>query len=295
MSMRRMVACVLVLALSSVPVAAAASEPAVYYLHRRDLTDPDQLIGGPLMSVDPPEDEAHMISPVTLGTDDLPTLLWTAADEEDRPTRIIGPLFVGLFRGQEALSDGNMSAVLYEVASDDTRTVLAKASLHVNITEDPEQTPDPTTIVPPNPDPTDPEGAAMHAAAKLLPMVLEAPLVFNFGFVNLELQNGSKLALGLFLEEDEEGNVPAGTIPLYYDGTLLAPSFLFVPWFRENPAPPPVPEPPAPQPQPPAPQPQPEPEPEPEDDEPNKDSPGVGILAALALVGLAGYLARRRT
>lgn len=291
--MRRILACVLAFVLLTVPLAQAGSEPVVYFLERGDLTS---LIEGHPMNADAPEDEVFMVHPVTLGTEDLPSIRF-APDDTEHPDWLLGPMFAALWRGQEAVNDGNMTAVLYEEHSDDTRTVIARSSQHVNTSEDPDQVPEPEQLVPP--DPTDPQSSALHVAGQLLPLVFEPVMVFNFGFVNHQLDEGSTISVGFYLEMDEDGNVPAGTIPLEYDGTL-APSYIYTPWFV--------------------------PEPTPDDDGDDQDqgneppdtggsqddgqddsddpdpgsepadeeSPGIGIMALLALVSAAFIVARRR-
>lgn len=288
----RFLAVLLTISLAA-PLALAGPAPAIHYL----ADDGSPLQTGDLATATPSKNESSMRA-VALSPDG-PAVWFEAPAAEDR---IAGPVFLGLWTQANLVLAGNLTASLW--LDDGTeRTQLASSSLDVTL--DPSQAPDPMTLLPP--DPTDPEGAAYHVAAQVLPLLMRPPIVFDMGVIDAQIPDNGTILLGLALEN---GELPAlGTSIIQYDA-MTTPSFLYVPWY--------APDPPAPEPTNPAATSTAAPSssessspsstsdrptstgdssgasPSSEADEPGEESPGIGLMALLVALGAAAYVARRR-
>lgn len=273
------------------PLAVAGPAPAVHYL--ADEASPFET--GALETEAPSKNESSQRI-VTAGIDG-PSVWFSTPVQQGR---LAGPAFLGLWTMANPVVLGDIEASLW-LEADGNRTLLSSAALDAAI--DPSQLPEPTSLVPP--DPTDPEGAAYHVAAQLLPLLMSPPMVFDLGMIDAEAPANASLLLGLQMVGDP---LPIGTSIIQYDA-VTSPSFLFAPWY--------APDPPAPQPtsSPPSSTSAPSSSgsstsspspgsssssssssssPEPDDEAPSEDSPGAGLLAALAALGAAAYAMRRR-
>jgi hypothetical protein len=297
----------LVALIVALPSASAAFQPVLYYLKDGE-TGP---VGdGMLTSAPPPpfdaQNPANNTPPSvrTVLPNPLPPVQFVMLNASDNTGWIYGPVFVMLYADDTPLMQkGNVTVdlVLFdpdEVPGIDEPTILASATQAndaSNLTP-----PEPTQFVPP--DPTDPQGALAYVQGKLLayglPMVLQFPLLFFLddnvtdGIVNAQLETDARLALQISLEPGSSTlPVAQGAQPIKYD-FALSPSLLYIPWFALEEIPPYQPPTQAPPPQAPPPTP---PSDEEEDTEGSgsKGSPGLGFLAALLAVGLAGFARRR--
>lgn len=290
--MRLLVALSVALTLLLAPLAVAGPAPAVHYL--ADEASPFQT--GAMQTEAPSKNESSQRL-VTAGIDG-PTVWFSTPVQEGR---LAGPAFLGLWTTANPVVLGEVEASLW-LDADGNRTLLSSAALDAAI--DPAQIPEPTSLVPP--DPTDPEGAAFHVAAQLLPLLMSPPMVFDLGAIDVEAPANASLMLGLELVGDP---LPVGASIIQYDA-VTAPSFLYVPWYAPDP---PAPQPtssPSPTSSPPSssssstssPPPSASPggtgssapEPEAEEEAPSEDSPGAGLLAILVALGAAAYVMRRR-
>ncbi|MFA5944727.1 MAG: hypothetical protein WC876_09700, partial [Candidatus Thermoplasmatota archaeon] len=77
----------------------------------------------------------------------LPIQFVTPADHA-HPDRLKGPIFVGLWVGESATYQANMTATLYEIPADGTPIALAEASVSLDLNQS--DAPDPTTLIPQN-------------------------------------------------------------------------------------------------------------------------------------------------
>lgn len=289
--MRLLLALSVAMTLLLAPLAVAGPAPAVHYL--ADEASPFET--GALETEAPSKNESSQRI-VTAGIDG-PSVWFSTPVQQGR---LAGPAFLGLWTMANPAVLGDIEASLW-LEADGNRTLLSSAALDAAI--DPSQLPEPTSLVPP--DPTDPEGAAYHVAAQLLPLLMSPPMVFDLGMIDAEAPANASLLLGLQMVGDP---LPIGTSIIQYDA-VTSPSFLFAPWY--------APDPPAPQPtsSPPSSTSAPSSSgsstsspspggssssssssssPEPDDEAPSEDSPGAGLLAALAALGAAAYVMRRR-
>ncbi len=262
----RLVACLL--ALSLLPLATAGSVPTIGFL--RDDGPP---VSPGILSLDWPtgnESSARQVPPELLGETTF------VADFDAPGEAWLGRLMMGVWPDAGIAKEAVIQA---RISIDDE--VVAEASIPVDV--DPEDIPDPQALVPP--DPTDPQGAVMHAAVQAAPLILEPPLLVDFGIVDLQVPNGSVIKLHLSVQS---GEVPVpGTAAIKYD-SLLSPGFVYIPWFSADP------EATAPQVAPAAPAPQPAPQPQPSGPAPSptgEDSP-LPFVAVLLALGIALRLRR---
>jgi hypothetical protein len=265
----------------ALPAAAAAPTPKLYFLKDGEVP----LVGTGVLNATIPDGLDPALRPVVIGTSDLPSQVFTTMDEE-HPGRLFGPVFVGLWTGPAVVLQGNLTTVIYAVSLSGDRTLLAATSVNVDLNMS--NAPDPTSLIPP--DPTDPEAAAAYVAAQVLAALLQPPALLYLGMVDIEVPADSQLALGFYLEAADGSPLPVpigAAATIQYDAIIM-PSFLYAPWYA--------------------------PDPEPSQtqtrsttprvtgspttlgpgSEESEDSPIAGLLAALALVGVAAVLVRRR-
>lgn len=275
------------IALLAAPLATAAPAPSLYYL-----ADSESPLGQGVLSADAPSKNE---SSMRLVIPSAEPMVWFAAGEAEQ-ARIYGPAFVGLWTHANIVGQGNLSAALWLIDGDE-ETLLASKSLSVAI--DPASLPDPASLVPP--DPTDPEGAAYHLASKLLPIITDPPLVYELGMIDAIVPANASVRLSFALENGDQP--AAGASALSYDA-VTSPSFLYMPWYAPDPPKPtatstssstssPSSAPPSssgspgmsgtsgPSSQPAA------------SDAPGEDSPGIGLIAGVALLGVAWAVRRR--
>ncbi len=212
--------------LALLPVAAAGPVPAIYFLGEDEA-------GAKVLTNQQPESENHtygLIAPSLSG----PSLWFGGAGPVAEHLR--GPIIIAVWP-EAGSSDGNVTAGLY-LDTGEGPELIAQSGLPLQF--DPEQVPEPTALVPP--DPSDPEGAIMHVLAQVYPVILQAPWVFEIGPVDVAVPEDATLSIGFGLESPNL--IPVGASLIKY-GSATAPSFVYVPWFTPDPVPsyPPPPEP----------------------------------------------------
>lgn len=268
--------------------AAAGPSPSLYFLQDGSAGP----LGDGRMNATAPDSLEPSTRPIVAGTSDLPSAVFIGPDAPQ--DRLYGPLFAAVWLGPSAVADGNLTGAVYIEDADGTRTLLATASQSV-ITN--ASSVDPMTLVPP--DPTDPEAAAAHVLGQAMAQTLQPPVVLDLGHVDAQVPEGGSISIGLYLEAGDSGSpLPAGAASAQYDGQMQ-PSFVWVPWYAPDP-PPPSPNPSA----------SPSgsasdissgpssdsPSPGSGDDSgegPAKDTPAIGLLPVLGLLGAALYGVRR--
>lgn len=281
---RNAVAVGMLLLVMLVPAATAAPAPKLYFMKDGDVP----FVGTGLLNTTYPDALDPSVRPVFIGTPDLPSQVFATVGEE-HPGRLFGPVFVGLWTGPAVVLQGNLTTVIYAVDANGAQTLLARTSVNVDFNMS--NAPDPMSLVPP--DPTDPEAAAAYVAAQVLTAVLRPPALLYLGMVDIEVPADSQIAVGFYLEAADGSPLPIPVglaATLQYDGQLM-PSFLYAPWYAPDP------------------------------ERPtttsrtfsttrptgtattlgstggggeSEDSPLLGLVAALALVGVAAALVRRR-
>jgi len=206
--------------------------------------------------------------------------------------RLKGPIFVGLWTGESATYQANLTATLYVIPPGGEPSALANASLNLDFNQS--NVPDPTMFVPQNT--TDPQTILFYEVGQVLPLIMHPPALFQLGPLDVQVENGSAFAIGFALTQGSSpAPVPAGAFAsIQYDGAYT-PSFVYAPWYAPDP-----------------PRPTPTPRPTssgtstfgqdgsrtlsgtsvPDED---KDSPGLALPASLAaLLAVAAIAARRR-
>lgn len=232
---------------------------------------------------------------IVAGSDLLLPIQFVTPAGHEHPDRIKGPLFVGLWTGQSAAMNANLTATLYEIPVGGAPIALANASVVLDFNQSKLPT-DPTVLIPENQ--TDPQAIAFYELAQLYPVLLQPPALFILGPIDVTFAPDSAFAIGFRLEQ---GSSPlplplSAKASIQYDAAA-APSFVYVPWYSPDPprptstrAPPsytygqsrstdangmPV-----------------------TDgvivDDDSKDSPGLGALAGVAVLGLAAFAMRRK-
>lgn len=206
----------------------------------------------------------------------------------DAQERIQGRLMAGLWLDEPPQVAGEAHVVLMTVGPSGA-TELARAPFSFGGSTP--EAPDPATLLPS--DPNDPEAAAWHAIAQAHPMVTSAPVLADFGTVDIQVPADGRLAVAL---QVADGSL--STLALEY-GAASAPSFLYLPWHEAQAPSQPAPSQSAPEPDKSTPAPSRAAGTAPTvgaDDEPpaGKDTPAAGALAGLVAVGAAALLLRRR-
>lgn len=165
------------------------------------------------------------------GAETLLPVRFLTPDNHSHPDRIRGSFLVGLWIGEAAVPNGNLTTTLYEVKPDGSTVPLANASVAVDLNAS--KAPDPASLVPPNS--TDPMAILLYEVAQVLPLVLQPPLLFLMGPVDYTIDNASRLALGFRLEQGSSAlPEPPGAVTLRFNATLM-PSFVYVPWYAPDP------------------------------------------------------------
>lgn len=317
MSVARTLLPLLAIALvASAPAAQAYSQPAFYFL--KDAPGPqDQLpdvpspiplpVQTPTIDINPgildPYDPKAPNAPngttgkerqVPAVTDLLLPIQFVTPADHVHPDRIKGSIFMGLWTGESAVYQGNLTAILYEIPAAGDPIAIGNASVNLDFNQS--NTPDPTAFIPQNT--TDPQAIVFYEVAQVLPLVMHPPALFSIGPIDIPFGNDSAFAIGFTLTQGSSPvPLPAGAFAsVEYDGAWT-PSFVYVPWYAPDP-----------------PKATPAPRPSssfsnsnslnpgsrtlsgtsvPDDD---KDSPGFGLPIGLAaLLAVGAIAARRRT
>lgn len=253
------------------PAASAGSVPAIAFL-----TDDGAPVAPGAMVHDWPEGNESSVRLVPPGI--VGDALFVYAEEAPGEA-LKGRMLLGLWPDADYAADATLVATAWV---DDKPFANATAP----VVTDPSQVGDPANIIPP--DPSDPEGAVMHAAAQAAPLVLSPPMLLDFGFVDKEVPEGSVVQITMHLDGPD---LPAAaSMALKYD-SLMAPGFLYLPWYAESddavaPQAQPVPA-------------DPEPEPEPSQTSgpapsPQEEATPLPVPIALGAVVIAVGLLRRR-
>lgn len=147
------------------------------------------------------------------------------------PDRIKGNFLVGAWTGESPVPNGNLTATLYEVKADGAEVALASASVAIDLNAS--KAPDPMTLVPPNS--TDPMAIILYEVGQIAPLVLQPPLLFLLGPVDIAFDNASAFAIGFQLDPGSSPlPEPPGAATLRYNATFM-PSFVYVPWYAPDP------------------------------------------------------------
>jgi hypothetical protein len=206
---------VILVALLFIPTAMAGSVPELLFF----APGSSPLEGG--MSAEKPADMDASTSLILPGSAELPSSSFVR--DGNHSDRIYGPLLVGLWIGPSPTAVGNISAVI-----SDGESILGSATVDVAI--DPENLPDPQSLVPP--DPTNPEQAVAYIAAQAMLAVMQPPAMLDFGFIDVAVDPDANITVSFFLEGEP---IALGAASMQYDGAL-SPSFVYVPFYEPEPA-----------------------------------------------------------
>lgn len=314
MSVARPLALLVLALLASAPAAQAYAQPVFYFL--KDAPGPqDQVpdVPSPVplpVSTPTPDVNPGILDPYTPKTPNAPNgttgkerlivagqdlvlpVQFVTPDNHTHPDRLKGPIFVGLWTGESATYQANLTVTLYVIPPEGAPVALANASLNLDFNQS--NAPDPMAFVPQNT--SDPQAIVFHEVAQVLPLIMHPPALFQLGPLDITVANGSAFAIGFALSQGSSPvPVPAGAFAsIQYDGAYT-PSFVYAPWYAPDP-----------------PRPTPTPRPTttgtgtfgqggsrtltgtsvPDDD---KDSPGLALPVALAaLLAVAAIASRRR-
>jgi hypothetical protein len=254
MSVARPLALVLALLLA-VPAATAYVQPVFYFL--KDRPSPTDgvvpalpippIVPIPIPTVDPnagildpytqsahnaPNSTTAKLRMVTPGTDlAIPIQFVTPAGVE-HPTRIKGPLFVGLWLGESSVAHGNLTATLYEIPASGMAVPLANASVALDANAS--KLPGPTTLIPANT--TDPQAIAFYELGQVLPVLLHPPAIFILGPIDVPFAQDSSFAIGFRLTQGSSpAPLPTGAFASIEYDAINTPSFVYVPWYAPDP------------------------------------------------------------
>jgi hypothetical protein len=159
-----------------------------------------------------------------------PVRFLTPADHS-HPDRIKGYFLVGVYVGESPAPKANLTTTLYEVKLDGTEIALANASAAIDLNAS--HAPDPMTLVPPNS--TDPMTIVLYEVSKVSPLILQAPLYFLLGPVDIAFDNTSSFAIGFRLDPGSSPFPdPPGAASIRFNASLT-PSFVYVPWYAPDP------------------------------------------------------------
>ncbi len=280
-------AAVLVLLAVAGPVA-ALPQPSLYFLKDGALGP----AGDGLLNATLPNGTEPAARPILVGQENLLPVRFATPAGEAHPDRLYGPLFIGLWTGESAVLNGNLTATLYELTAAGA-VPLANASVALDLNAS--EAPDPTSLVPP--DPTDPQAAVLYVVAQALPLVLNPPQLLYLGVVDIPFSEDAQFAIGFRLDAGSSPlPVPVGAFAQVQYDSILTPSFVYAPWYAPDP-------------------PRPTPTPRPTTtgpggtgasspapttdgggggDDGGNGAPGFGPLLALAALGTAFALWRRR-
>lgn len=164
-------------------------------------------------------------------SEQLVPIRFLAPDNHTHPNRIKGPFILGVWTGESPAPYANLTATLYEVPVEGSPIALANATVAIDLNAS--KAPDPTALIPPNS--TDPSAILFYELAQVLPLVLQPPLLFILGPVDIQFANTSSLAVGFALEGGSSPvGEPVGAATLRFNSTL-SPSFVYVPWYAPDP------------------------------------------------------------
>lgn len=183
------------------------------------------------LNPNPPNSTEPDVKPVyPLSSSTVPVRFVAPADAP-HPDRIKGPFLVGLWVGESPALNANLTTTLYELKADGSKIALANASVAIDLNAS--KAPNPTNLVPPNS--TDPMAIAYYELAQVLPVVLQPPLLFLLGPVDIAFDNTSMFAMEFHLDPGSSpGPLPLGASTIRFNATLM-PSFLYVPWYAPDP------------------------------------------------------------
>lgn len=205
-----------------VPAASAGFSPSLYYLA------PDGADGA--LSEEAPEGESPSSAFVTALPADAASAAFVALEgPRENATHVLGRVLVGLW-ADVGVAQGSVEARLVLVR-DGTVTPLASAAQPIST--DPSEVPEPTALLPP--DPTDPQGAVFHAAAQVMPLLSHPPFLLDLGVLDMEVPEGAVAGVELRLVEDNATGAPASGIVRVQYAAATTPSFVYVPWWSEDP------------------------------------------------------------
>lgn len=189
------------------------------------------------LAPNPPNSTEPDLKPVYTASESVVPVRFVTPADHVHPGRLKGYFIVGVFTGESAVPNGNLTATLYEILEDGTEVALLNASVAVDLNTS--KAPDPTTLVPPNstlpPGNPDPTALVIYEVAKVLPLVLQPPQVYLLGPVDLNVSNTSRLAIGFHLEQgSSQSPQPPGSATISFNATLN-PSFVYAPWYAPDP------------------------------------------------------------
>ena len=232
------------------PAAVAAPQPNLYFLR-------DAEVGGPavdgLLDLAPPA-PADLQNPANNTPPDARTVGPVLPVQFVRPTgdnntgRLLGPVIIALWAPDtQTVQEGTLLVELVEYP--ETASVIeleggVLAAIAIPIVAGNLTPPDPSGWVPP--DPTDPEGSAAFIAGQALayglPVLLQAPYIIvmtaeDGSALDIAVAETSRLGVRFSLGPAEGAALPvangAGLVLEYDFG--LAPSFVYIPWYAEDP------------------------------------------------------------
>ncbi|MGB0652588.1 MAG: hypothetical protein ACPGQL_05260 [Thermoplasmatota archaeon] len=213
----------------------AVPAPALYFLD--DGATP--IIDDGVLSVEQPTGNETRTRLVLPAAEAVLQVRFVSPAGEERPNLLRGPLFVGLWTGESVVLNGNLTASI-GIMEGETFKPLGNASVALDLNQS--DAPDPLALIPP--DPTDPQGAAFHVLAQVLPLLFKPPTLLNLGIVDLEVPEGSQVAVQFRLDPGSSAlPIPTAAFAQVQYGAILTPSFVFIPWYEPDP---PRPDPPAP-------------------------------------------------
>lgn len=230
----RMWGLILVALLALPATASAGSQPAVYYLRDGEMGP----AGNGELNATVPNSTQPQLRVIPVGATDLMPIRFQMSDAE-HPPRLLGLAYIGLWMGPSPIKHGNITATLVAVKGTEIRE-LANASFALDANTS--RTPDPTTMIPPQPPipPSDPEAYATFLAywvlANALPAVQPPARLLFLGVLDEEIAPDEVLALDLKLTQgSSELPIPQGAFAtLQYNGAM-SPSFVYAPWYSPNP------------------------------------------------------------
>ena len=254
MSVARLLPFLALAALVAVPAGQAYAQPVFYFL--KDAPGPqDQVPDVPspiplpvaVPTVDPnagildPYDPKAPNAPngttgkerlVVAGQDAALPIQFLTPPDHIHPDRLKGYIFVGLWTGESATYQANLTATLYEIPAGGEPLALANASANLDFNQS--NAPDPMTFIPANQ--TDPQAILFYEVAQVLPLILHPPALFMIGPIDIPVGNGSTFAIGFALTQGSSPvPVPAGAFAsVQYDGAYT-PSFVYAPWYAPDP------------------------------------------------------------
>ncbi len=211
--------------LALAPAALAAPQPAIYYLQD---TDAGPTEAGEATTIPPGDNASTSQRAIAYSDADAPSALFDfpAASLE----RLRGSSIAGVWIGDAVAADANLSAALYIVAPNGSRTMIAHASHSLLLDED--DVPPAAAWLAPN---ASAEQAVLNVTGFVANATKEPPVMFGFGYIDRVVPSDYVLALGVFMEPGSSG-IPLGIATLEY-GSQAAPSFVLAPWYAPDPAP----------------------------------------------------------